>query len=359
MNKWTMESFTKIGEACGGLTDIAKKTLNHMDFMEARIKVKGNNFGFLPAQVLISDATSSKPELKVSIEPFFIEEYHTIYKVGVHGGNRGSPAGKDSAEQSKPPTKPVETGAYPEAINESTIHTLPPYSAPAPFCPVISPPSSPFPILPASIQPSSTITHHRSDMAQPNLPSPFLGPDPSNHLIVSSTSPSLLSLQPTSPQPTTLSKPIIINQAVSHFIPGTISTNPLPEPETELDTDFYISSPPPSPTNLLPPPPPYYPPPEQEITLPPPPLDAPCVGFLPPSSIDGPSFNPQPFLKALGPWLEDCGLCLTALPAKKNNKKQSVKRTRAIREIKNLQSSISYEKKSTNLFIEGSFSPTC
>lgn len=83
------------------------------------------------------------------------------------------------------------------------------------------------------------------------------------------------------------------------------------------------------------------------------PIDNPCCDLIPPLKFDNSSFNPSAFLKTLGSWMEDCGLCITAIPTKKTIKTWS-RKNRAIREVKNLQCAISYEKKAKALLIRGS-----
>lgn len=52
-DKWDLETFKYIGEACGGLIDGANKTLNRMDIVEVNLKVEQNHIGFLPAKVAL------------------------------------------------------------------------------------------------------------------------------------------------------------------------------------------------------------------------------------------------------------------------------------------------------------------
>ena len=47
LNLWNMETFRKIGDACGGLLDIAPETKNQTFFMYAMLKVKGFSTGFM------------------------------------------------------------------------------------------------------------------------------------------------------------------------------------------------------------------------------------------------------------------------------------------------------------------------
>ena len=47
LNLWNMETFRKIGEACGGLLDIAPETKNQTFLMYAMLKVKGFSNGYL------------------------------------------------------------------------------------------------------------------------------------------------------------------------------------------------------------------------------------------------------------------------------------------------------------------------
>ena len=47
MNLWNMETFKKIGEACGGPMEIALETENQSFFVYAKLKVKGCSNGFI------------------------------------------------------------------------------------------------------------------------------------------------------------------------------------------------------------------------------------------------------------------------------------------------------------------------
>lgn len=53
IDKWSIETFQRIGDACGGYIEIVKKTL-----MEANIRVKENILGFLPTMVCLSSSSS-------------------------------------------------------------------------------------------------------------------------------------------------------------------------------------------------------------------------------------------------------------------------------------------------------------
>lgn len=46
---------TKIGEACGGFVDVDKATQDMEDLIDAKIKVRYNYYGFIPAAIRIKD----------------------------------------------------------------------------------------------------------------------------------------------------------------------------------------------------------------------------------------------------------------------------------------------------------------
>lgn len=55
LHMWSLKIFTDIGKACGGFIVVAKKTMELSNMIEAKIKVRFNYFGFIPALILITD----------------------------------------------------------------------------------------------------------------------------------------------------------------------------------------------------------------------------------------------------------------------------------------------------------------
>lgn len=46
IDKWNLDSFRFIGDACGGLLEVARKTLATIDLIEISIKVRSNELVF-------------------------------------------------------------------------------------------------------------------------------------------------------------------------------------------------------------------------------------------------------------------------------------------------------------------------
>ncbi|XP_070682041.1 uncharacterized protein [Malus domestica] len=55
---WTINFFQKIGEACGGLVEIDRRTANFGFLLEAKLKLKPNDTGFIPEFVDVADGDS-------------------------------------------------------------------------------------------------------------------------------------------------------------------------------------------------------------------------------------------------------------------------------------------------------------
>ncbi|KAM2834310.1 hypothetical protein PS2_031345 [Malus domestica] len=55
---WTNKFFLKIGEACGGLVEIDRRTANFDFLLEAKLKLKPNDTGFIPEFVDVADGES-------------------------------------------------------------------------------------------------------------------------------------------------------------------------------------------------------------------------------------------------------------------------------------------------------------
>ncbi|KAM2375726.1 hypothetical protein ACFXTH_044450 [Malus domestica] len=52
---WTSDFFHEIGDACGGLVEIDRKTADFEFLLEAMIRIKQNNTGFIPEFVEVAD----------------------------------------------------------------------------------------------------------------------------------------------------------------------------------------------------------------------------------------------------------------------------------------------------------------
>ncbi|TYK13823.1 hypothetical protein E5676_scaffold488G00870 [Cucumis melo var. makuwa] len=55
LHLWNYDSFVNIGKACGGFLAVAKETMEKENLIEAKIKVKYNYTGFVPASILLID----------------------------------------------------------------------------------------------------------------------------------------------------------------------------------------------------------------------------------------------------------------------------------------------------------------
>lgn len=55
LHAWNINTFKQIGDACGGFEEVGNTTWRKLDLVEARIKVKNNYCGFVPATISISD----------------------------------------------------------------------------------------------------------------------------------------------------------------------------------------------------------------------------------------------------------------------------------------------------------------
>ncbi|KAM1005914.1 hypothetical protein FF1_002720 [Malus domestica] len=63
---WTNNFFQKIGEACGGLVEIDRRTANFGFLLEAKLKLKPNDTGFIPEFVDVADGESVfRTDLKI------------------------------------------------------------------------------------------------------------------------------------------------------------------------------------------------------------------------------------------------------------------------------------------------------
>lgn len=83
VDRWSMETFQIIGENCGGLVEIANKTLTRLDMLEASIKTKNNLHGFIPASLSIDIPNSQV--VSITIEPFYRIENFYGFLTDVHG----------------------------------------------------------------------------------------------------------------------------------------------------------------------------------------------------------------------------------------------------------------------------------
>lgn len=55
LHVWNLESFLQIGDACGGYIDVARKTREQSDLIEASIRIKDNYSGFILAFIKLFD----------------------------------------------------------------------------------------------------------------------------------------------------------------------------------------------------------------------------------------------------------------------------------------------------------------
>ncbi|KAA0045139.1 hypothetical protein E6C27_scaffold30G001380 [Cucumis melo var. makuwa] len=69
LHLWNMTTFQQIGKACGGLIKVAEETKSAKNLIEARIKVRYNYSGFLPANVRIFDNEGNKFSIQVVTHP--------------------------------------------------------------------------------------------------------------------------------------------------------------------------------------------------------------------------------------------------------------------------------------------------
>uniref|UniRef100_A0A9I9CP23 DUF4283 domain-containing protein n=1 Tax=Cucumis melo TaxID=3656 RepID=A0A9I9CP23_CUCME len=60
LNLWNMKTFQQIGKACGGLIKVAEETKTASNLIEAKLKIRYNYSGFLPAYVKIFDQEGNK-----------------------------------------------------------------------------------------------------------------------------------------------------------------------------------------------------------------------------------------------------------------------------------------------------------
>lgn len=54
LDAWNINTFEQIGKACGGLEDISFNTWRKFDLTEAKLKIKDNYCGFIPATIEIT-----------------------------------------------------------------------------------------------------------------------------------------------------------------------------------------------------------------------------------------------------------------------------------------------------------------
>ncbi|KAM7518028.1 hypothetical protein LguiB_016990 [Lonicera macranthoides] len=59
-NWWTEKAFQTIGERCGGLIQVDARTKTFQNLLMARIKVRGNHNGFIPASMMIYTGSDSE-----------------------------------------------------------------------------------------------------------------------------------------------------------------------------------------------------------------------------------------------------------------------------------------------------------
>ncbi|KAA0046763.1 hypothetical protein E6C27_scaffold216G00460 [Cucumis melo var. makuwa] len=64
-----MKTFQQIGKACGGLIKVAEETRSAKNLIEAKIKIRYNYSGFLPATVRIFDSDGNKFSIQVVTHP--------------------------------------------------------------------------------------------------------------------------------------------------------------------------------------------------------------------------------------------------------------------------------------------------
>uniref|UniRef100_A0A9I9D488 DUF4283 domain-containing protein n=1 Tax=Cucumis melo TaxID=3656 RepID=A0A9I9D488_CUCME len=60
LHLWNMKTFQQIGKACGGLLKVAEETKTARNLIEAKLKIRYNYSGFLPAYVKIFDQEGNK-----------------------------------------------------------------------------------------------------------------------------------------------------------------------------------------------------------------------------------------------------------------------------------------------------------
>lgn len=101
IDMWNIETFEYIGNLCGGLCYIAKKSLSFMDMMEVFLKVNQNPFGFLSAKIQLP--TSSTKELIIEIDPFFQPGNLVDFITDNHGRQKKSTCQSIQADESSPP----------------------------------------------------------------------------------------------------------------------------------------------------------------------------------------------------------------------------------------------------------------
>lgn len=66
---WNMNTFTHIGNACGGLIELERETRDKFDIIEIMINVRFNYTGFIPSTINIIDSE----EIGSLSKPWFIQ----------------------------------------------------------------------------------------------------------------------------------------------------------------------------------------------------------------------------------------------------------------------------------------------
>lgn len=102
IDMWNIETFEYIGNLCGGLCYIAKKSLSFMDMMEVCLKVNQNPFGFLSAKIQLP---TSSTKLIIEIDPFFQLDNLVDFIIGNHGRQKKSTCQSIQADESSPPKR--------------------------------------------------------------------------------------------------------------------------------------------------------------------------------------------------------------------------------------------------------------
>uniref|UniRef100_A0A9I9CJ01 DUF4283 domain-containing protein n=1 Tax=Cucumis melo TaxID=3656 RepID=A0A9I9CJ01_CUCME len=83
LHAWNLESFTQIGDACGGFIEVAKETRELTDIIEASIRIKDNYSGFIPAFIKLFDKEEHSFIIQVIVKTE--GKWHLERSPSIHG----------------------------------------------------------------------------------------------------------------------------------------------------------------------------------------------------------------------------------------------------------------------------------
>ena len=124
LNLWNLDTFKLIGEACGGLLEVARETSEQTFLMYAKLKVKGHMSGFLDPIVGIPCEDEIVHVGLFSLSP---NKIHEIYSSAItrailaRNGNGGDSRSKQSGNGLGPGLRKVEEADMAKAAIEKSL----------------------------------------------------------------------------------------------------------------------------------------------------------------------------------------------------------------------------------------------